>query len=434
MTAKMDVVSVIGLGYVGLPLACGLVRRGFDVIGVDISPERIATLKASQSPIEGITDAELSELQKGGHISFTDDFAAIRKADIVVICVPTPLNDNREPDLTCVTDAARFIAPYLSNNQLVSLESTTYPGTTREVLIPTIEKNSSFRAGQDFFVCYAPEREDPGNKNFNVHNVPRVVGADDPVSRERAIAFYAKLTDKVHPVSSLDCAEAVKITENVYRAVNIALVNELKLVYRSMGIDIWEVIDAAKTKPFGYTPFYPGPGIGGHCIPVDPFYLTWRSKLFDSTTRFIELAGEINTKMPYDTIAEMAHLLNTEYSKNLNNLKVLVVGLSYKKNISDLRHSPTLKLIEILKKSKADLTIFDPIVPEAHKQSLAKDGNFGLLDELSAENIKGFDAVLIAMDHDGVDYRLIADNARIVFDAKNVMEKSDLKGRHILKV
>lgn len=434
MTAKMDVVSVIGLGYVGLPLACGLVRRGFDVIGVDISPERIATLKASQSPIEGITDAELSELQKGGHISFTDDFAAIRKADIVVICVPTPLNDNREPDLTCVTDAARFIAPYLSNNQLVSLESTTYPGTTREVLIPTIEKNSSFRAGQDFFVCYAPEREDPGNKNFNVHNVPRVVGADDPVSRERAIAFYGKLTDKVHPVSSLDCAEAVKITENVYRAVNIALVNELKLVYRSMGIDIWEVIDAAKTKPFGYTPFYPGPGIGGHCIPVDPFYLTWRSKLFDSTTRFIELAGEINTKMPYDTIAEMAHLLNTEYSKNLNNLKVLVVGLSYKKNISDLRHSPTLKLIEILKKSKADLTIFDPIVPEAHKQSLAKDGNFGLLDELSAENIKGFDAVLIAMDHDGVDYRLIADNARIVFDAKNVMEKSDLKGRHILKV
>ena len=434
MTAKMDVVSVIGLGYVGLPLACGLVRRGFDVIGVDISPERIATLKASQSPIEGITDAELSELQKGGHISFTDDFAAIRKADIVVICVPTPLNDNREPDLTCVTDAARFIAPYLSNNQLVSLESTTYPGTTREVLIPTIEKNSSFRAGQDFFVCYAPEREDPGNKNFNVHNVPRVVGADDPVSRERAIAFYGKLTDKVHPVSSLDCAEAVKITENVYRAVNIALVNELKLVYRSMGIDIWEVIDAAKTKPFGYTPFYPGPGIGGHCIPVDPFYLTWRSKLFDSTTRFIELAGEINTKMPYDTIAEMAHLLNTEYSKNLNNLKVLVVGLSYKKNISDLRHSPTLKLIEILKKSKADLTIFDPIVPEAHKQSLAKDGNFGLLDELSAENIKGFDAVLIAMDHDGVDYGLIADNARIVFDAKNVMEKSGLKGRHILKV
>ena len=430
---SQDKVAIIGLGYVGLPLLCDLAEQGLFVVGIDKDENKVKELQDCNPHIEGITAAQIKKYQNDNLAIFTTDFAKVAECDFVVICVPTPITENKEPDLSYIVDAGKSIAPYLSNKQLVCLESTTYPGTTREIFIPAIEAHCDFKYGKDFFVAYAPERVDPGNQEFNVHNTPRVVGADDDVSMEKAKKFYAYVTTEVHPVSSLACAEAVKITENVYRSVNIALVNELKIIYKEMGIDAWEVIDAAKTKPFGYTAFYPGPGIGGHCIPVDPYYLTWKSRIYDRTARFIELAGEVNSRMPYYVIDEVSYVLNNDFSKPISGSKILVVGLSYKKNISDLRNSPSLKLISILKKFKADITVFDPIVdPDFYAQHGGK-GQTKLVNTISDKDIKNYDAVIVATDHDDVDYQMIAQNAKAVFDTKNVM--ADIKDRkNIYKV
>ncbi|HEY1427269.1 MAG TPA: nucleotide sugar dehydrogenase, partial [Caulobacteraceae bacterium] len=338
-------VGVIGLGYVGLPLAAAAARAGFSTIGFDIDPQKAERLNAGESYIDAVASDELAALIGKQLFRATDDFARLADCDVVAICVPTPLTRQREPDLSYVEATARTIALTLRPGQLIVLESTTYPGTTREVLKPLLEAGG-LRSGRDFLLAFSPEREDPGNADFATRSIPKVVAGDGPAAARAVKAFYGAVVDRVVPVSSLDTAEAVKITENVFRAVNIALVNELKMVFDRMGIDVWEVIEAAKTKPFGFMPFYPGPGLGGHCIPIDPFYLTWKSREFDMPTRFIELAGEINLAMPRYVVGRLEEALDARLGKSLGQSRVLIVGLAYKKNVADVRESPTFKLME----------------------------------------------------------------------------------------
>ncbi len=409
-------VAVLGLGYVGLPLARALARAGFGVLGFDQDPAKTARLAKGESYIGHIDARDIREMNTRG-FEATTDLGRLAEPDAILICVPTPLTETREPDLSFVTASARAIAKTLRPGQLIVLESTTYPGTTRDILVPILEAASGLRAGIDFFVAYSPEREDPGNPNHTAAAIPKVVGALNPISRGLAVALYESFVVRVVPVSSLEVAEACKILENTYRAVNIALVNELKMLYDRMGIDVWEVIDAAKTKPFGFQAFYPGPGLGGHCIPIDPFYLTWVARKHGLATRFIELAGEINTSMPVYVVSRLIDALN-ERGKPLKGSKILLLGMAYKKNVDDPREAPGFELMEHLEAKGALVAYSDPHIPSLppmrrypglRRQSL----------ELSDENISTQDAIVIVTDHDAFDWPKIVAGAQLIIDTRN---------------
>jgi len=417
-------VGVIGLGYVGLPLSLLYNGAGFRVTGFDIDQRKVDALMAGKSYIYRIPEQEIQEARSRG-LAATSDYAHLAEMDAIIICVPTPLNEYHEPDLSFITNTAHAIAPYLRAGQLVVLESTTYPGTTNEVLVPILEKENrsglkaarpgdSLPATYNFYVAFSPEREDPGNTAVARRDIPKVIGGLDPRASELAAALYGSIFTRVVPVSSPAAAEMTKLLENIYRCVNIALVNELKLLCLRMNLDIWEVIEAAATKPFGFQPFYPGPGLGGHCIPVDPFYLSWKAKEWDFRTRFIELAGEINVGMPYHVVTSVAAALNRQ-QKALNGSRVLVLGVAYKKDIDDLRESPALTIIELLQKEGAQVSYNDPYIP------LVGRGRKYDLQMKSApmENIAQYDCVLIVTDHSTYDYAKIVEDAQLIVDTRN---------------
>ncbi|MDM9624758.1 nucleotide sugar dehydrogenase [Rhizobium sp. S152] len=424
--------GVIGLGYVGLPLAMAIARSGFAVTGFDIDPKKIVALDARKSYIDAVGDADLAVEIDADRFGATTDFAGLAACDVIVICVPTPLTKHRDPDLSFVEATARAISEHLRPGQLVVLESTTYPGTTDDVVKVILEK-TGLRSGVDFFIGFSPEREDPGNQHFNTATIPKVVAGDGPEALAVMKSFYGAAVKTVVPVSSNATAEAVKLTENIFRSVNIALVNELKTVYAAMGIDVWEVIDAAKTKPFGYMPFYPGPGLGGHCIPIDPFYLTWKSREYELPTRFIELAGEINSAMPRYVVGKLAEALDIRAGKALSRSRVLVLGLAYKKNVGDIRESPSLRLIEIIEERGGKADYHDPHVGEipSTREYQALKGRKSV--DLSAEAVAGYDAILVATDHDGVDYAGLAENSPLIVDTRNIFAKLGLAGENIVK-
>lgn len=424
--------GVIGLGYVGLPLAMAIARSGFAVTGFDIDPKKIVALDARKSYIDAVGDADLVAEIDAGRFGATTDFAGLAACDVIIICVPTPLTKHRDPDLSFVEATSRAIAEHLRPGQLVVLESTTYPGTTDDVVKVILEK-TGLRSGVDFFVGFSPEREDPGNQHFNTATIPKVVAGDGPEALELMKSFYGAAVKTVVPVSSNATAEAVKLTENIFRSVNIALVNELKTVYAAMGIDVWEVIDAAKTKPFGYMPFYPGPGLGGHCIPIDPFYLTWKSREYELPTRFIELAGEINSAMPRYVVGKLAEALDIRAGKALSRSRVLVLGLAYKKNVGDIRESPSLRLIEIIEERGGKADYHDPHVGEipSTREYQALKGRKSV--DLSPETVAGYDAILVATDHDGIDYAGLAGNGALIVDTRNIFAKLGLAGENIVK-
>jgi UDP-N-acetyl-D-glucosamine dehydrogenase len=411
-------VAIMGMGYVGFPLAIATHAKGYRVIAYDVDTAKIDSLNAGKSYLKGIDDSAVTTLMSDGKFIATADASTLSKADIIILCVPTPLTKHREPDMTYVVATTETIAKHLRAGQLISLESTTYPGTTAELLKPMLEA-SGMKVGADIYLAYSPEREDPGNGFFSTHSIPKVVGADDKKSLDLAMAFYSNIVVKAVPVSSAATAEAVKLTENIFRSVNIALVNELKMVYERMGIDVWEVVDAAKTKPFGFMPFYPGPGVGGHCIPIDPFYLTWKSREFGLPTHFIELAGLINNSMPQYVIDRLREGLDRSQQKGLSGSKILLLGLSYKKDVDDLRESPSLILLEMLDKAgaKADYcdTHFDEIKFMRHHPGLK--GRKGVA--ISPSMLATYDAVLIATEHSNVDYAMVAKHAKLVVDTRN---------------
>ena len=422
--SKRAVVGVIGLGYVGLPLVREFCRGGMAVLGFDIDPAKTDALMARRSYIEHIPASLVAEMVDSGRFAATTDFRRLGEPDCILICVPTPLTKMREPDMAYVEATARAVAETLRRGQLVVLESTTYPGTTREVVLPILARGG-LKVGRDFFLAYSPEREDPGRKDHTTRTIPKVVGGCDRNSLRAARACYGVAIDTVVPVSSCDAAEAAKILENTYRCVNIALVNELKLLFDRMGIDVWEVIAAAATKPFGFTPFYPGPGLGGHCIPIDPFYLSWKARQYGLTTRFIELAGEVNVSMPRFVVGKLMDALN-EAGKCLKGSKVLVLGLAYKKDIDDVRESPSLELIELLRHKGAKVDYNDPHVPRTHRM---REHDLKMTSRrLSAKMLAGYDAVLIATDHTDYDYGFIVEHARLVVDTRNAA-KNVRRGR-----
>ena len=410
-------VGIYGLGYVGLPLSLVYAAKGFKVLGFDIDASKAEQINAGRSYFHHIASERVAEAVDGGFLEATDDFARTGECDALIVCVPTPLTENREPDLSYVVNTVESIAPHLRRGQLFSLESTTYPGTCEDVIIPILERGG-LKAGEDFYVAYSPEREDPGNKDFATQAIPKLVGGHTPDGLEVALALYGSAVEEVVPVSSCTVAETAKLLENIYRAVNIALVNELKVLLVRMGIDVWEVIEAAKTKPFGFTAFYPGPGLGGHCIPIDPFYLTWRARQFGLNTRFIELAGEVNTAMPDYVISRVAEALN-ERGKPIKGSKVLVLGVSYKKDVDDMRESPSIVLMELLMQRGADVSYNDPYVPSLppmRQHDLALDSR-----ELTAAAVGEADCVLIATDHSDYDYAWVGEHADLVVDTRNAM-------------
>jgi UDP-N-acetyl-D-glucosamine dehydrogenase len=397
-------IGIIGLGYVGLPLACLFAEKGFATTGFDIDSGKVTALNAGRSYIKHIPAKRVAGLRKTGRFAASDDFDRLRGMDAIIICVPTPLTRHREPDLQFITKTGEEILPRLRAGQLVVLESSTYPGTTRDELKPILERGG-LRSGRDFFLAYSPEREDPGNPNFGTNDIPKVVGGDGKEALDLAVALYDQVVVKTVPVSSAEAAETVKLTENIFRAVNIALVNELKVICAAMGIDVWEVIDAAKSKPFGYMPFYPGPGLGGHCIPIDPFYLTWKAREFGINTRFIELAGEINTAMPRYVVARLAEELSRQRGKAMKGAKILMIGFAY--------HDPFIPRVKP-SREHAELT---------GRKSV----------KLSPRSVGAADAVLIVTDHDSVDYALLGRHAKLVLDTRNAMARAKVKGAHIRK-
>lgn len=411
-------IAIIGLGYVGLPLGLQFADRGAAVLGIDIDAEKVAAILRGDSYIRHIAAATIREQVDAGRFSATTDLSQVSRCDAVIICVPTPLNKNREPDISFILRTGEAIGPYLRPGTLVVLESTTYPGTTDEDLRGVLEACSGLRAGQDFYLAFSPEREDPGNTHSQVAKIPKVVGGWTPACRERAEALYLRAVERVVPVSSCRAAEATKLLENIFRSVNIALVNELKVVYEAMGIDIWEVIDAAKTKPFGFMPFYPGPGLGGHCIPIDPFYLTWKAREYGQATRFIELAGEVNTSMPKHVVNRVAEALNA-VRKPLNGSRVLLIGLAYKANVDDDRESPSYVLMDLLRDAGAEVAYFDPFVPRIRKNR--EHPHWAGLTSVAWDEptVAGFDAVLIVTAHATVDYQQLVDWASLVIDTRN---------------
>jgi UDP-N-acetyl-D-glucosamine dehydrogenase len=417
--SRKAVIGICGLGYVGLPLVTAFHRAGFKVVGFDIDARKIEKLKQSESYIKHIDFKKLKAAVDEGKFSPTTDFGRIGEPDVVLIAVPTPLDKFREPDLTPVEDTCRQIVSGLRPGQLIVLESSTYPGTTDDICRPILESRGA-RAGKDFWLAYSPEREDPGNPRFETRTIPKVVGGMDEDALKIATEVYQSIIEKVVPVSSMKAAELCKILENTFRAVNIALVNEMKLMCRKMGIDIWEVIDAASTKPFGFMPFYPGPGLGGHCIPIDPFYLTYKAREYDFQTRFIELAGEINTSMPYRLVEGIMEELN-ERQRALRGAKILVLGIAYKANVDDMRESPSLKVIELLRDKGANVLYNDPHCPAMHKM---RHYDLGMRSvELTPELLASQDAVVILTAHDLYDYEMITRYAQLVIDTRNATKK-----------
>lgn len=408
-------IGIIGLGYVGLPLVFEFSKAGFQVTGFDIDPAKIELLKQGKSYIKHIKEERIGECE-----SFvpTSDFSVLSGMDCIIACVPTPLNANREPDMTYVFDTTKTIAEHLKPGQLIVLESTTYPGTTDEDMRAILEK-TGLKAGVDFHLAYSPEREDPNNINFSTGTIPKVIGGYTGKCLETAKTLYDSIVVRTIPVSSTRAAEATKLLENIYRAVNIALVNELKMLFDKMDIDIWEVIEASKTKPFGFQAFYPGPGLGGHCIPIDPFYLTWKAREYDFPTKFIELAGEINTSMPYHVVQRTSEALN-EFGKCLKGAKVLVLGLAYKKDIDDPRESPSFKLIEILEKKGAVVDYNDPFIPVVPRMRHFKIEKTSV--PLTAETLGAYDCVLIATDHSVYDPEFILEHSKLIVDTRNLIK------------
>ena len=423
ISSRDAVICIYGLGYVGLPLALRYSEVGFRVIGVDIDDERVARLNSGVSGIDHLPDERVAEARACG-FEATCDFARTMDADALIICVPTPLNRYREPDLTYIQDTAEAIAPYLRAGQLVALESTTFPGTTEEVLLPRLE-SVGLKAGKDFFLVYSPEREDPGNAKYPTHKIPKICGGLTEDCLAAGLALYGVAIERVVPVSSPRAAEMTKLLENIHRVVNIGLVNEMKIIATRMGIDVHEVVDAAATKPFGFTPYYPGPGIGGHCIPVDPFYLTWKAREFGVHTRFIELAGEINTNMPPWVLDRIVDALNMQ-GLAMSRSRILVLGVAYKKNIDDLRESPALELIHLLQENGADVSFSDPYVPLLFDRA----GRELESVPLSADSLSGFDLAVVVTNHDSFDYDLIREHARQIVDTRGVYREA---AEHIVK-
>jgi UDP-N-acetyl-D-glucosamine dehydrogenase len=413
-------ISVIGLGYVGLPLCLQFSRAGVEVLGLDVDEQKVRALGEGKSYIKHIEPEEIAEAVNSGRFEASVDFARVSETEAAIICVPTPLNKNREPDISFIVETGKSIAPYIKKGCLVVLESTTYPGTTDEDLRAVLESGSGLKAGQDFHLAFSPEREDPGNPASKVALIPKVVGGYTPECLRKATDLYGKAIKTIVPVSSCRAAEATKLLENTFRAVNIALVNELKVVYEAMGIDVWEVINSAKTKPFGFMPFYPGPGLGGHCIPIDPFYLTWKAREYGQHTRFIELAGEINTSMPDYVVHRVAEALNSR-RKAMNGSEILVLGIAYKPNVDDDRESPSYVLLDMLKKRGANVSYHDPFIPVIRPSR--EHGHWAGTHSVpwTKDVVSKFDLVLISTNHDAVNYRELADWANCIVDARNAM-------------
>lgn len=423
-------ISIVGLGYVGLPLSLQFARRGVEVVGIDIDPEKVARLSHGESYIKHIEAADIAEAIARKHFQATTDFSAVAATEAVIICVPTPLNAYREPDISYVLKTGEAIAPHLRPGMLVALESTTYPGTTDGELRAVLEQGSKLKAGVDFHLAFSPEREDPGNPASKVAEIPKIVGGLTPACLERATKLYGAAIQRIVPVSSCRVAEAAKLLENIFRSVNIALVNELKVVYGAMGIDIWEVIEAAKTKPFGFMPFYPGPGLGGHCIPIDPFYLTWKAREFGQNTRFIELAGEINTGMPRFVIERTAEALNRQ-KKPLNGSRILALGLAYKADVDDMRESPTFIVMDLLKGRGATVDYYDPFIPviTPTREHAAWTGTRSVV--WNEQTVRSYDAVVICTAHSGLDYAALARWSPCIVDTRNALK--GLTGENIFK-
>ncbi|MCE8025748.1 UDP-N-acetyl-D-glucosamine 6-dehydrogenase [Billgrantia aerodenitrificans] len=425
LSTKEAVIGIVGLGYVGLPLMLRYNAVAFRVLGFDIDRQKVENLNAGHSYIEHIPSKAIAEARESG-FKATTDFSRIAEVDAIILCVPTPLNKYREPDMSFVINTVNAIKPYLREGQVVSLESTTYPGTTEEELLPRVQQDGLV-VGENIFLVYSPEREDPGNPNFETRTIPKVIGGHTPACREVGIALYSPAIDQVVPVSSTKAAEMTKLLENIHRAVNIGLVNEMKIVADRMGIDIFEVVDAAATKPFGFTPYYPGPGLGGHCIPIDPFYLTWKAREYGLHTRFIELSGEINRAMPEYVVSKLMDGLN-DHGKALKGSRVLVLGIAYKKNVDDMRESPAVEIMELIEAKGAEVAYSDPHVPVFPKM---REHHFELASvALTAESLASFDVVVLATDHDRFDFDLIKHHARLIVDSRGIYrEPAD----HIIK-
>ena len=412
--AKKARVAIVGLGYVGLPLAVSFAKKGYPVTGIDVDQKRIAELREGRSYIEDIPTATVRQVVQAGRLKALATEEALREAEVVVICVPTPLNRVKDPDLSYILQASEAIGSRQRKGQLVILESTTYPGTTEEVVLPVLNR-SGLTVGKDFFLCFSPERIDPGNKNFPLRKIPKVVGGITPVCTQLGSALYGQIMEKVIPVSSARTAEMAKLLENTFRIVNIGLVNELAQVAQALGINIWEAIQAAATKPFGFMPFYPGPGIGGHCIGIDPIYLSWKARLQGAEIHFIELARRINASMPRFVVERAVYTLNARARKAVNGSKILILGISYKRDVADTRESPAFEILHELHRLGAKVSYHDPHVPEF------KNEGFGLRSEpLTARNLKSKDLVIVTTNHSRVNYGLVAKHARLIFDTRNV--------------
>ncbi|MBI3608045.1 MAG: nucleotide sugar dehydrogenase [Nitrospirae bacterium] len=407
-TAK---VGVIGLGYVGLPLAVEFAKAGFHVVGIDVDDRKVSSLSAGRSYVRDVPSREVKEVIASGYFSATTDFSVLKRLDAVSICVPTPLTKTKDPDISYIAAATEQVARYLPSGQLVVLESTTYPGTTNEVVLPELAKGKK-RVGRDFFLAFSPERTDPGNPVYATRNTPKIIGGVTPRCTALAVALYRHAVDTVIPVGSTQSAEMVKLLENTFRAINIGLANEVALMCRTLGIDVWEVIDAAATKPYGFMPFYPGPGLGGHCIPIDPLYLSWKLKTFSYNARFIELASEINTKMPEHVVELVGGALN-RVKKSVNGTKLLILGVAYKRNVDDVRESPALDIIRLLRAQGARVAYSDPFVPTLEV------GSGEILTSTKPDRVGRYDAVIIVTDHSAFDYAAIVKQAKLVVDTRN---------------
>ena len=426
---KKALIGIIGLGYVGLPLVLRFCEEDFNVLGFDVDSKKVATLKRGRSYLKSISSSRIFRFVRSGHLNVTDDFSRLDEPDCILICVPTPLTEKMEPDLQYIDKTTEAIREHLRRGQLIVLESTSYPGTTEELILPRL-KSTGLKVGKDFFLAFSPEREDPGNKRFTTHQIPKIVSGVTPSCKKMVTALYGQVVQKVVPVSSPRVAELTKLLENIYRSVNIALVNELKMLSDRMGIDIWEVIEAASTKPFGFSPFYPGPGMGGHCIPIDPYYLSWKAREYDFTTRFIFLAGEINVHVPYYVVAKIQDALNGR-GKSIKGAKLLILGVAYKKDVDDARETPALSIMELLRKKGAVLLYHDPYIPvlppfrkyyfKLKSSPLTK----GLLQRI--------DAVVVVTDHSSVDYSWVVKHAPLVIDTRNVTKNMKQWKKKIVK-
>jgi len=426
---KKALIGVIGMGYVGLPLVLRFCEGGFDVLGFDVDSKKVAQLKRGRSYLKSISSSRISQFVRNGLLDVTDNFSRLAKPDCIIICVPTPLTEKMEPDLRYIEKTTEAIRDHLRKGQLIVLESTSYPGTTEELILPQLE-SKGLRVGRDFFLGYSPEREDPGNRRFSTSMIPKVVSGVTPSCKRIAVALYGQVIQKVVPVSSPRVAELTKLLENIYRSVNIALVNELKMLSDRMGINIWEVIEAASTKPFGFSPFYPGPGMGGHCIPIDPFYLSWKAREYDFTTKFIQLAGEINVSIPYYVVSKTVDALN-ERNKSIKGAKVLILGVAYKKDVDDARESPALAIMDLLQKKGATILYHDPFIPSLPP---FRKYHFTLNSSpLTQPLLQRVDAVVVVTDHSQIDYAWVVRHTPLIVDTRNVTKGMNRWKKKIVK-